>query len=185
MTSFPPAEADAIVVLGANHYASNLSVREGEAGFATRLRTAHAAWLFRNWRSLPIVASGGTGAPGDPRLADLMRMQLLASGVPDGMISVENRSADTHQNAVETARLLLPKGVRRIALVTEAYHMPRAERSFRKQGFEIVRAACCYRTLEERTLADFLLPQEWAIRVSSQTLHEVAGLVWYKLRGRI
>ena len=185
MTPFPPAEADAIVVLGANHYASNPSVREGDSGFATRLRTAHAAWLYRNWRPLPIVASGGTGAPGDPRLADLMRMQLIASGVPDVMVSVENRSGDTHQNAVETARLLLPKGMRRIALVTEAYHMPRAERTFRKQGFEIVRAACCYRTLEERTLVEFLLPQEWAIRVSSQTLHEVTGLVWYKLSGRI
>jgi uncharacterized SAM-binding protein YcdF (DUF218 family) len=185
ITELPQGEADAIVVLGSNHFPSNPSVKLAEPGFVTYIRTAHAAWLYRHWRRIPVLASGGTGAAGDPRVADLMRRQLMLSGVPGDWISVDPNSLNTYQNAVESARLLLPRGIRRIALVTDALHMPRAERAFRKQGFDVVRAACCYRTDERRTLRDLLLPDEWALRVNSLVLHEMAGLVWYKLRGWI
>ena len=48
--------------------------------------------------------------------------------------------ADTRGNARETARWAASRGVARLALVTAAYHMPRAEAEFRRAmpGVEIV-----------------------------------------------
>ena len=185
IATFPSGDAEAIVALAANHYASNPTQREAEPGFATQLRCAHAAWLFHHWKRLPIIVSGGTGEAGDPPIAELMRRQLLAAGVPDALIQVEGRSQTTHENAVETARILRPKGVSRIALVTEGFHMPRAESCFRRQGFDVTPAPCAYRTFELTRLTDFLLPRRWAIQTNEDALHEWLGLFWYKLRGRI
>jgi uncharacterized SAM-binding protein YcdF (DUF218 family) len=184
-TPVPAGDADAIVALAGNFYATNWSQPEAEPGFTTYLRTAHAAWLFHHWKPLPIVVSGGTGQAGDPTIADLMRRQLIEEGVPDSMITVENHSQTTYENATGVARILLPQGLRRIVLVTEAFHMPRAERCFRKQGFDVVRAACCYVTAEQRSFRDMLLPGQWAIHVNSDAIHEWVGLAWYKIRGRI
>jgi uncharacterized SAM-binding protein YcdF (DUF218 family) len=181
----PARDADAIVVLAGGLYPANPLQPEAEPGLNTYLRTQHAAWLFRHWKPLPVVVSGGKGERGRPAVAEVMRRQLVAVGVPEAAIQMEDRSTTTHENAVGTARLLLPKGARRIALVTDAYHMARAERSFRKQGFDVAPAACCFRTMEERRLPQFLLPSASAIRMNEDAIHEWIGLVWYRVRGRI
>jgi uncharacterized SAM-binding protein YcdF (DUF218 family) len=179
---FPRRDAEAIVALAGTSYLANASQPEAEPGFTTYLRTAHAAWLFHNWKPLPIVVSGGTSTP---RVALLMRRELLAQGIPDSLIRVEDGSLNTYENAVEVARILMPQGRRRIALVTEGFHMARAELCFRKQGFDVVPAPCCYRTFELRSRKDFLMPSVWAIRASDEAVHEWIGLAWYKVRGRI
>jgi uncharacterized SAM-binding protein YcdF (DUF218 family) len=182
---FPPREADAIVALGGNFYPASGAHPQAEPGFATYLRSAHAAWLFHHWKRLPIVVSGGSAAAGAPSLAELMRRQLIGQGVPDSMIWVDDRSANTYANAVDTARILLPKGMRRIALVTEAFHMPRAELCFRKQGFSVMPAPSSCRTLELHSWMEFLVPRPWAIDVNQEAIHEWLGLAWYKIRGDI
>ena len=182
----PPADAQAIVLLGASLYSSNRSQPRTEPAQATYLRATRAAWLFHHWKPLPIVVSGGlVGEPGDAPVADIMRRVLLAEGVPDSSIWVENRSANTYQNAVDTARILLPKGIRTVALVTEGYHMPRSVLCFRKQGFDVVAAGCAYRTLEPQSFKDMLQPKARAVHINDDCLHEWIGIVWYKLRGRI
>ena len=101
------------------------------------------------------------------------------------MIWVEGRSSNTYGNAVETAHLLMPKGMRRIVLVTEAFHMPRAVGCFRKQGFEVLPAAASYRTLQLHSWGEFLLPRVWAVEVEQEAIHEWVGLAWYKIHGEI
>jgi uncharacterized SAM-binding protein YcdF (DUF218 family) len=179
---FPRSDVQAIVALAGNSYPANASQPEAEPGFTTYLRTAHAAWLFHNWKKLPIVVTGGTGTP---PIARLMRLELLAAGVPDAMILVEDQSTTTYENATAVAGILLPRGVRRIALVTEGFHMPRSERCFRKVGFDVTPAPCCYRTLELQSAREFLLPNLWAVRTLDVAVHEWIGLAWYKVRGRI
>jgi len=183
---FPVRDADAIVTLSANSYLTNLSQPEPEPAFSTYLRSAHAAWLFQNWRRVPIVVSGGTlGDTGEPAMAALMRQQLLAGNVPDSMIWTEGLSRTTYENALYSATILRKNGIRRIALVTEGIHLRRAGLCFRKQGFDVVPAGCAYRTLELRSLKEFLIPNSWAIRTNEEALHEWVGLAWYKVRGRI
>src|SRR3954447_21835813 len=172
----PRAPADAIVVLGGNYYPSNASQPEARPGVGTSLRAARAAWLFHHWKHLPVVVSGGTGNTHDPALAALMRGQLIAEGVPDAMISVEEHSSTTYENAAYVARVLLPNGLWRIALVTEAYHMRRAELTFQKQGFDVVAAPCSFRTLERHGFKELVVPDLWAPRVTAEAMHEWVGL---------
>ena len=183
--AFPAGDAQAIVVLAANFFPASGAHTEDEPGFGTYIRTAHAAWLFHHWRRLPIVASGGSAGQGMQPVAAVMRRELLERGVPDEMIWVEGRSSNTYGNAVETAHLLMPKGMRRIVLVTEAFHMPRAVGCFRKQGFEVLPAAASYRTLQLHSWGEFLLPRVWAVEVEQEAIHEWVGLAWYKIHGEI
>ena len=153
-------------------------------GPATYLRCRRAAWLFMNWNDLPILVCGGhLLEEGQPSAASLMRQLLLREGIPEDRIWVEERSRSTYENALYASAFLRSKGIRRIALVTEAYHMLRAERSFRKQGLEVVPAPVGFRgpVFDLRSL----LPSPVPIQRNAASLHEWLGLAWYRLRGWI
>jgi uncharacterized SAM-binding protein YcdF (DUF218 family) len=184
---YPASDAQAVVVLSANMMASGASEPEALPGYSTYVRAAHASWLFHHWRQTPIVVCGGPAVknPDEPTLAEVMRRQLVESGVPDSMVWVEDKSETTYENALFAANILRPKAIRKIVLVTEAFHMPRAELVLRKLGFEVTPVACSYRTMEKKTVAGWLTPSFWAIRVNEEALHEIVGLAWYKLRGWI
>src|SRR5688572_12031838 len=180
---YPAGDAEAIVVLSSAGLPANSSQPEPGVAFDTYLRCRHAAWLYRKWRSVPVIATGGRTNAGI--ISVLMKRELESEGVPSTMISTEEESRSTYENAALTADLLRQRGISRIALVTEAYHMLRSERSFRKQGLTVIPAPCNRRTLElQRSLAGFL-PSAKAIRTNDDALHEWIGLIWYKLSGKI
>src|ERR1017187_9420820 len=180
---YAAGEADAIVVLSASVYPSDASEPEALPGYGTFLRCQYAAWLYRNWKPLPIVASGGMDH--DIVMADIMRQTLENVGVPDGMIWTEGASRSTYESALFTARLLRAKNIHRIVLVTEAYHMPRSAQCFRKQGLDVVPAGCDYRYIQFRGKWLQFFPSPHMISTNEDVLHEWIGLVWYRLSGRI
>jgi uncharacterized SAM-binding protein YcdF (DUF218 family) len=112
-----------------------------------------------------------------------MRKLVVNEGVPLEMIWVEDRSLSTHENATFSAQILRRHGVRRIALVVDARSMRRAAACFRHEGIEVVEAPS--RFLYLSGIVDDWLPGWKAIRGNEHTLHEMAGLVWYRLRGWI
>src|SRR4051812_3766593 len=57
----PAGDADAIVVLGASTYPPDDTQPEILPGYGTYLRCHHAARLYRTWKALPVVATGGPG----------------------------------------------------------------------------------------------------------------------------
>lgn len=184
VTRLPAGDADAIVVLGANAYPTDASQPEALPGFSTFLRCQHAAWLYRNWKAVPVVASGGVGSSGLV-IADVMRRTLLEAGVPDSMIWAERTSRSTYENAAFTARILQAKRIRRIALVTEGYHMLRSDLCFRKQGIDVVPAGCAYRYLQFTGQWKEFFPSAQMMGFNEESLHEWAGLGWYRLSGKI
>jgi uncharacterized SAM-binding protein YcdF (DUF218 family) len=112
-----------------------------------------------------------------------MKRTLVGEGVPQDMVWLEERSQSTYENAVFAAEILRARKIRRIALVTDAYHMLRADGCFRKQGLEVIPAPTGFREFNYE-VSDFV-PGWNAIRQSEQLLHEGIGLVWYRLRGRL
>ena len=100
------------------------------------------------------------------------------------MIWTEERSRNTHENAVYGAEILRKHGIGRIALVVDAQSMPRAAACFRKQGIEVVPAPCEFRVFGQ-PLSDEFFPRWDAIRRNERTLHEALGFGWYWLRGWI
>lgn len=178
--ALPGRDAQAIVVLGGSAYPATPQP-ETIPGIGTYTRCRYAAWLYKNWRPLPIVVSGGPpGARLSP--ADVMRRVLVAEGVPDAQILVERESRSTFENATFTAALLLPKGIRTVALITDAYHMLRAERTFLKQGFDVVPAPCAHRSLD---FDGILLPLPKAAQHNDDALHEWIGYAVYSWTGKL
>jgi uncharacterized SAM-binding protein YcdF (DUF218 family) len=97
---------------------------------------------------------------------------------------LENTSDDTQENAENAARILqphAPQGVRRIVLVTHAYHMQRARRWFELQGFEVQPAAMGFTTDRPERLTDWL-PDVESSRRAKRCFRELYSRVWQGMR---
>ena len=178
----PAGHAEAIVVLAGSVDPPTKQRPFVLAGRDTYRRVRHAAWLYHNWRPLPILAAGGSLGEREPA-AVLMRRLLEQEGVPPANIWTEERSQSTYENALYGARLLQEHGVHQIALVVEADSMLRAEKCFRKQGIRVTPAP--FLDPDSQIEAEDLLPGWKATYRAEILLHEGLGLVWYRLRGWI
>ncbi|HWR53696.1 MAG TPA: YdcF family protein, partial [Bryobacteraceae bacterium] len=116
-TAAVPEDVGAIVVL---------------SGGDVEARYEHAARIYRH-TPVPVLASVGRGASpaATAHCVDLARRILREAGVPASMIWIEGRAANTHEDAKYAAEVLSRKQVRKVILVTEAYHALRADMSFR------------------------------------------------------
>ncbi|HLK41173.1 MAG TPA: YdcF family protein, partial [Polyangiaceae bacterium] len=101
-----------------------------------RLDAAAAAYFEARDPETAVVVSGGRRW-GHAVEADTMARELRRRGVPAGVIVRERCSLSTSDNARFTAALLARRGLRRAALVTCAWHMPRALAHFRRAGIEV------------------------------------------------
>jgi len=179
----PAGDAGAIVVLaGAVNYPTKDRPYE-LVGRDTYRRILHAAWLYQNWKTLPILASGGPEAKGAEAASVVMRRMLEKEGVPASQIWTEEQSRSTYENALYSARLLRQRGIHQIALVVEADSMLRAELCFRKQGLGVTPAACLFR--DDPFGWASMLPSWEGIYRQELLMHEGLGLLWYRLTGRI
>ena len=115
-SSAPPAvvAADAALVL---------------SGDVDYLRVNRAAELFRQG-AVPVVIITGKGVGGDS--AHAMREECLRRGVRADRLVLEPDSTSTRENMLFAAPLVRGRGFRRVALVTSAFHMGRAERAARR-----------------------------------------------------
>jgi uncharacterized SAM-binding protein YcdF (DUF218 family) len=181
---YPADNGGAIVVLSSAVFPPCPPIPTPRLGADTYERCQYAAWLHTHWRALPVLACGGMGGSEMPPYSLVMRQALEREGVPAEDIWVEDRSHSTHENAVFAAQLLRRKGIRKIVLVTEAYHMPRAVACFREEGLIVVPAACGYRSYHTFHIEELWLGWE-PIAWNEDTLHEAVGLIWYRIRGWI
>jgi uncharacterized SAM-binding protein YcdF (DUF218 family) len=99
------------------------------SGDVDYLRVARAAELFREG-AVPVVVITGRGIGGDS--AEEMRDECVRLGVPSDRVVTEPASTSTRENMLFAAPVLRGRGFRRVALVTSAFHMGRAERAARR-----------------------------------------------------
>jgi uncharacterized SAM-binding protein YcdF (DUF218 family) len=171
--------AQAIVVLGGGTYfaAPEYGADTVTPEVVSRLR--FAAHLNRASKK-PILVAGG--APEGNATAEAVLMQrVLTQDFRVPVTWVEDKSENTLQNARLSRLLLEPAGIRRIMLVTHAWHMPRARLAFEHAGFSVVPAAVEYATRYRLTVLQFL-PRADALRDSSRFFHEILGIAWYRLK---
>jgi len=182
LTRPTPGAGEAIVVLAGGGDPAYPELPVNIPGPSSYARSRYAAWLYRNWRAVPIVVSGGTHRNDRLPVSATMARVLLTEGVPAERVLEESRSKNTKENATFTAAMLRPMGVRRIALVVDADSMLRAHLCFRKEGIEVVPFPLGHRSMG---WPDGVIPSAASIRGNEVTLHEALGIVWYKLRGWI
>lgn len=153
------ASADLVVVAGCR------VEPDGTASPCLRGRVERAAALWREGRAPIVLLTGGVGEH-PPSEAEAGRAVLLAAGVPADRIALEDRSSSTEENAVFARRVT---DARRVLLVTDTFHVWRAERVFG-------------RVFDEVSAVGVRAP--WWPRTRG-ALREVAAVGWYGLRGRL
>lgn len=185
--ALPPAalsdlQVDAIVILGGGRYrkAPEFGGDDDIKGL-TLDRVRYGALAARKSGKPVLVTGGNPHGEGSPEGAIMKTVLARDFGVNARW--TEERSENTRENALFSAEILLPQGVRRIALVTHAFHMPRSVAAFEAAGFEVVPAPTVFLAGQvEGSIFDFV-PRYEAMRNSGLALHEMIGLVWYRLRG--
>lgn len=182
-----PNGTQAIVVLGGRVDPADKVRPRPELGDEAVMRCLKAAQLYRAGGPCLVVVSGGNVDPNHPgpTCAKAMADFLVSVGVAFDDLVLEGRSRTTYENAVETRRLLKPRGVERIVLVTSATHLRRSERCFRGQGFEVTPRGCNYRATEFQWSFRAFLPSSDAAQTFNAVVHEWLGSFWYWVHGRI
>lgn len=109
------------------------------SGGDTIARAGEAIELYkRGWAPL-VIFSGAAQDKTGPSNAQVMRQVALESGVPETAIILENEGETTKQNAEKTQSIFQKNAVKRVILVTSAYHQRRASLEFNKQtGVEVI-----------------------------------------------
>ena len=175
-----PAGAQAIVVLG-----SGLNIAAEEYGADTvnergLVRLRYGATLARR-HQLPVLVSGGRPYKATRSEAEVMA-DIIEREFGVAVRWREMASEDTADNAARSARILQTAGIRRVVLVTQAFHMPRAQRLFEAAGLEVVPGPTDFKGRRRDTpgMLDWL-PQAKALQTSYYALHEWLGILWLQL----
>jgi uncharacterized SAM-binding protein YcdF (DUF218 family) len=180
-----PADAQAIVVLSSSLRALDAEWDRFELGQETLYRCLQGVEIYRQGGRCLVIVSGGKVSMdrSGPTLARAMATFLVEQGIAEDDLVLEERSRSTHENAVESARLLRPRGIGKVVLVTDATHLWRAERCFRAQGIEVVPRGSYYRANYFGGSLKSFLPSVEAAHDTKVVLHEWLGMAWYWLRG--
>lgn len=121
------AAADAAVVLGAAVWAG------GQASPTLARRALHGVALLHSGGARHLLLTGGVGRH-PPSEASVMRALALRAGVPAARIVVDETSTTTLESARACAAIIAARGWRRVLVVTDRYHLPRALLAFRRFG---------------------------------------------------
>ena len=173
--------AQAIVILGGGVYHDAPEYGADTINGLTLERLQYGAYLQRQ-SGLPILVTGGRPEGGMPEGAMMQRTLEQEFKVP--VRWAETRSFDTAQNAQFSAVILKAAGIRKVLLVSHAWHLPRARIEFEKQGLSTTLAPTRFGFVPaKRTDFDIFdyLPQARALQKSYFAMHEGVGIVWYKL----
>jgi len=171
---------DAGVVLSASLYAEAPELGGDDDVFGLSLERIRYGALVARRSGQPLLLAGGRFGERGASLAQAMKVAVERDfGVPVAWL--EEHSTDTRQNALGAAGILLPEGRRRIALVTHAYHMPRAVLLFARAGFAVTPAPTVFIAGPGSLGALDFLPNYQSGTRTGLALHELIGLLWARL----
>jgi uncharacterized SAM-binding protein YcdF (DUF218 family) len=168
----------AIVVLGANRYAEAPEYEyQDTVGPLGLERLRYAAWLQRK-TGLPILVSGGTPGGESTPEAELMRA-VLADELKATVKWSESQSRNTTENARFSQALLAENKIKHVYLVTHAWHMRRAARSFESVGLQVTPAPTGFLQPERhlRQVRNYL-PSGWGLYLTGLALRERMAFTW-------
>lgn len=127
--------AQAIIVLGGG------KAPDESASDSSLRRLIYAIRLHRRGLAPLIVLTGGDPEKtGGPTEAESMALIAREIGVSPTVLILERLSGRTAENGAEAARLLGPRRIRKVLLVTSPLHMRRAAGVFHRSGFEVLPA---------------------------------------------
>ncbi|QLG95566.1 YdcF family protein [Pseudomonas yamanorum] len=171
--------ADAIVVLGSGRERGDPAWGTDQPTGIGLERQRYAARLAKA-SGLPVLTSGGLHYGTPPSEAQLMAVSMQ----DDFGVTVrwkEERSRTTWENAQMSAEILFPQGIKRVVVVTQAWHMPRSRWSFEKAGFTVVPAPVGFLGEDNARPLGGWMPEFKSVWQSGQLLNEAVGQVGYRV----
>jgi uncharacterized SAM-binding protein YcdF (DUF218 family) len=174
--AFRLEEVQAIVVLGGGQYSSSREYGKASLAESSAQRLHYGATLARQ-TGLPIAFSGGIswaagGNPDGEAAAAARWLQQLGLAPLKWQ---DSQSKDTAGNAQMIASVLKKDGIKSIALVTHASHMPRALKEFETTGLKILPAPTAFSAPDASMGLDWF-PSAVGLRNSRRVLHEILGM---------
>lgn len=107
-----------------------------------------------------------------------MRDLLIAADVPPDVIVCDDQSTSTYENLRNAARILAPRGIRNITIVTNGYHGPRSKLVARAVGLRPVASA--------PSIADAHMPSHYRMVLREMPAYPAYAirLIWWRIRDR-
>src|SRR6185503_14294276 len=174
----PPCCYDAIVVLGGGIGAAHPPELPDPHLNDGADRIWQAARLWKRGIAPRIIVSGGSfvaqhGGPPTTE-ADAMRIFLIDLGVPADAITDEGKALNTIEN-IRNVRAIIGNG--KVALVTSAYHMPRALQLAARAGLNVGAFPTDFEAIPAaRVPWDNWLPSTGSLSLSNLALREIIAL---------
>ena len=170
-----PEEIDGIIVLGGAGDARISTGRGQPAVEASAERLFAFIYLARKYPKAKLVFMGGGGSYKHFNAAHMMFEQSM---LDVKRVIFESQSRSTYESVVFSLSLIKPQKKEKWALITSAYHMPRAVGVFRKSGWEVIPYPVDYQTAGPQ---DYRVHYEGFLNVSEVRLglHEWLGLFSY------
>ncbi len=143
--------------------------------------------LYKEGYVRKIIISGGSGSLIQKYSTEAVEVKklLMLSGVAAQDILYEDKSRNTHENAQFTKKLLAAQpDLKKLLLVTSAFHMRRAKGCFKKEGVNVDTFSTDFYTTDRSFFPDkTILPQEGALYQWQILFHEILGYIIYSLVG--
>jgi uncharacterized SAM-binding protein YcdF (DUF218 family) len=169
-----------VVVLGGGHSDIPGMAALSQLSTSALGRVVEAVRILRALPGASLIVSG-PGESGRPSHAAVLAQAAASLGVDPARITLIDTALDTEDEAAAVSRIA---GGAPVALVTSAWHMPRAALLFRRRGVDFL---ACPADFEARAgprihLGDFGWDSE-SLERSTFAVHEWLGLLWLHLKG--
>lgn len=167
----PEEQYDAAIVLGGTVNPSVI-IASPDSPEALGGRVQAALGLLRSGQTRHVLLSAGGNPADGPTEADAIAVALARHGIEEARIVRETHSRNTHENAMESARIVRQRGWSKLVLITDAAHMPRALACFRAEGLSPDAMPVNRRFAR---VATSFAPQAGNLATSADALHELFG----------
>jgi len=152
-------------------------------------RFIQTALLYKQGHIKKIIASGGRNGmflEDNFIEAEFIAKNLEDLGIPKQDIIIEGTSKNTQENAENTKKILDSLGANKtkIVLITSAFHIPRAEATFKSAGINVRPYPCAFSMLPSsvKFSAESLLPSTSAMDAWGGLFKELIGLAVIKMK---
>ena len=172
--------ADAVVLLAGGRRKQADEYGDDTVNSFSLIRARYAAWIVKQTH-LQLIISGGRVFDEDRSESELIRDLLQKEFNLKEKCYIEEQSRTTYQNALFMAEFLKQSNIRRVVLVTHAWHMPRAKFAFEFFDIQVIPAPTAFYGRHMNGIKKFL-PSLNALKFSGLAFHEMFGHWWYKVR---
>jgi uncharacterized SAM-binding protein YcdF (DUF218 family) len=110
---------------------------------------------------------------------------LITLGIPEEKIFTENHARNTHENAVNSKRIIDSLNIKGpILLVTSALHMRRTEACFNKVGLKCIPYVVDSKKKDTKLrILENIIPSERELYKLSYLIRELSGFIIYRFMG--